>query len=221
MSTSLWPRPIPAWFWPWAAWYLGRDQFKGHAREAALRPKDAPARIPAWAWARLALIAAGKPAPPPPPKPIRVKALDALRGKLGTTESPAGSNRCWASTWYGFVSPWCAMAVTWAYVTSGSKTLVRGARYAYVPYIVADAKAGRNGLRVTTDPEPGDLVCYDWETDGTADHVGLFEGWFDDSRRTFKAIEGNTSLGNDSNGGAVMRRIRDRRQVAVFVKVKE
>ncbi len=65
-----WPLPIPAWFWKWAAWYLGRDEYKVHARDPKLRPKGAPARIPAWAWARLALIVAGKPAPPAPkPKP--------------------------------------------------------------------------------------------------------------------------------------------------------
>lgn len=46
------PSPIPAWFWPWARWYLGRNEFKGHARDPRLRPKEAPARIPAWAWAR-------------------------------------------------------------------------------------------------------------------------------------------------------------------------
>ena len=54
------------------------------------------------------------------------------------------------------------MAVTRAYVEAGSKGFVRGVRWAYVPYIVADAAAGVNGLARTFSPRPGDLVCFDW-----------------------------------------------------------
>lgn len=43
-------RPVPAWFWVWARWYLGRSEFKGHARDPKLRPASAPKLIPAWAW---------------------------------------------------------------------------------------------------------------------------------------------------------------------------
>lgn len=39
-------------FFTWARWYLGRSEFKGHAREPGLRP-DVPRRIPAAWWKRL------------------------------------------------------------------------------------------------------------------------------------------------------------------------
>jgi len=150
--------------------------------------------------------------------PLRVKALKNLTAHLGEKEFPPGSNRVpWASIWYGVIGPWCAMSVTRAYVDAGSKTFKRGQRYAYVPYIVGDARAGRNGLTLTTNPQPGDLVCYDWERNGIADHVGLFEKWTGQS--TFEAIEGNTAVGNDSNGGEVMRLSRQRSQVQAFVHV--
>jgi hypothetical protein len=97
---------------------------------------------------------------------------------------------------------------------------VKGARYAYVPYIVNDARLGKNGLSITSSPKRGDLVCYDWSRDGEYDHIGVFEGWT--SGRVFEAIEGNTSLSDNSNGGEVMRRERDAgSQATIFVRVKE
>jgi hypothetical protein len=99
----------------------------------------------------------------------------------------------------------------------GSKAFTRMKRYAYVPYIVADGRRGINWLSVTHDPHPGDLVCFDWEGNGVADHVGLYEK--DLAGSNFQTVEGNTALGNDSNGGEVMRRTRDTSQVQAFVHV--
>jgi len=153
-----------------------------------------------------------------PDVPQRVKALNWLSAKIGDKEHPAGSNRIvWASEWYGLIGPWCAMAVTRAYVEAGSKTFAKGRRYAYVPFIVNDAHHAVNGLALTTDPQPGDLCCFDWQGDGLADHVGLFVKWTDAARSQFESVEGNTAVGNDSNGGEVMRRNRQKSQVQRFV----
>jgi peptidoglycan hydrolase-like protein with peptidoglycan-binding domain len=153
-----------------------------------------------------------------PAIPLRQKALTEAKKHLGVKESPAGSNRCKFSTWYGILGPWCAMFCTWCYDTVGSKAFIRGSRYAYVPYIVQDARRGTNGLAITNSPQPGDLVCFDWTKDGTSDHVGLFEAWTKKAGE-FTAIEGNTGIGNDSNGGQVMRRTRNRGSVQAFVRV--
>lgn len=151
-------------------------------------------------------------------KPMRIKALTNAVACLGQKERPANSNKVpWASEWYGVIGPWCAMAVSRWYVDAGSKVFKRGKYYSYVPSIVADAHAGRNSLAVTLNPEPGDLVCYDWNKDKVADHIGLFESW--DTKPNFTAIEGNTALGNDSNGGEVMRRARNTSDVLTFVHV--
>jgi hypothetical protein len=80
-----------------------------------------------------------------------------------------------------------------------------------------DAVAGRHDLSVTRKPQPGDAVIYDLPTtvgDSLANHVGIFERWLDDDRRTFTAIEGNA--GND---GKVVRATRDRAIVTVFIRV--
>jgi hypothetical protein len=140
-------------------------------------------------------------------RPLREKALERLEGEIGYHETGQNNNKF--GKWYGMnFQPYCAMAVTWAYVLEGSKAFVKGSRYAYCPYIVNDARAGRYGLSVTKDPLPGDLVLYNWDGDWDADHVGLFKRWLKKGVR-FTAVEANTSpddSGNQSNGGGVYLR---------------
>jgi hypothetical protein len=157
-------------------------------------------------------------------QPAREAALYRAISQLGVKESPAGSNQVKYTDWYGMVGPWCAMFCTWSYDASGgpgSASFDRNqARYAYVPYIVADARGGRYGLSTTGTPKPGDLVAYDWARNGEYDHVGFFEKWT--GSHTFTAIEGNTSTSNNSNGGEVQRRQRDvNGQAVTFIRVAE
>lgn len=139
---------------------------------------------------------------------------------VGTHESPAGSNLNPFGAWYGANGvPWCAEFVSFCAHTVGSKF-----RYAYVPYVVADAKGHRNGLRILSHSEVqrGDAVCFDWpgESPGVADHIGLFDEWIDAT--TFRTIEGNTSsdaAGDQSNGGEVCRKERSVTDVQAFVRI--
>jgi CHAP domain len=189
---------------------------KPHAGEMAMDANAA--NLIAEAYARFH--------PKPAPKAtVREQALDGATGWLGYTENPAGSNHTTFGEWYGMdLQPWCAMFVTYCYEVEagGSPSFTRGSRYAYVPYIVADAAKASNGLTIIQAPIPGDFVCYDWERDGTFDHVGLFESGTPGS---FTAVEGNTSSddnGSQSNGGGVYRRQRSTSQAGVvFVRVAE
>lgn len=152
---------------------------------------------------------------------VGLRMLNEARAHLGTKEAPPGSNQVLFSRWYGLVGSWCAMFVSYC-GAKFSKTFAKGVHYAYVPYIVADARAGRNNLRIAhiSEVRSGDIVCYDWpgESPGTADHTGLFEEWIVKGS-TFHAIEGNTAVGNESDGGEVMRRQRDVTLVQAFVRV--
>jgi hypothetical protein len=158
---------------------------------------------------------------------LRETALGIAIEELGYHESPSGSNLNKYGDWYGTNGqPWCAMFVTWAIVNAADELATdagafeRAVRYSYVPYIVADARAGHYGLSTTDDPIPGDIVCYDWQWDTVYDHVGLFEYWLDGT--SFSAIEGNTSAGSNSNGGEVQRRERTRSgQGTVFVHAQQ
>jgi hypothetical protein len=155
--------------------------------------------------------------------------------QLGVKESPAGSNHVKFGIWYGIVGAWCAMFVSWVHVMAKvGKTFAKGSRYAYVPYIVADARAGRNGLRLSSGPRSGVIACYDWDHNGVADHTGICADAADLAKfcsreygsavnrfghptsAQFWAIEGNTAVGNDSNGGEVMIRLRNRSDVQAF-----
>jgi CHAP domain len=143
--------------------------------------------------------------------------------QLGIKESPMNSNQCKYTQWYGMLGPWCAMFVSWCDAHGGkpTPTFIKGQEYAYVPYIVSDARLGANGLSIVSTPKPGDLVCYDWAWDGEYDHVGIVEEP-PDASGNFEAIEGNTSTSNNSNGGQVMRRSRNKKsQATVFVRVRE
>jgi hypothetical protein len=51
-----WPLPIPKWFWPWAKWQRERMTYPSRAAWLAKRPESAKARVPDWAWVRLAAM---------------------------------------------------------------------------------------------------------------------------------------------------------------------
>ena len=146
-------------------------------------------------------------------------ALKVAREYVGVKENPPGSNKVMFSEWYGVVGPWCAMFLTYCMVQAGSKTFAKGTRYAYCPYILTDAKQNR-GMTVVQpdDARSGDIVLYSWNNDGVANHVGLVatppKGGI-----SFLALEGNTGVGADSDGGEVMVRQRHIKDVIAFVRV--
>jgi len=133
-------------------------------------------------------------------KPLREKALTQMKKLVGVTERPPESNHVPEVTfWWGADSPsnagtgpaWCAMTVSKAYILAGSKAFTRGGFCAYVPTIVGTALAARNGLTVTLDPQPGDLVCFDWDGRNFStgnNHIGMFVSG---TKSSFKTIEGN------------------------------
>lgn len=149
------------------------------------------------------------------------KAITLAAHFIGVKESPPGSNDQMFGKWYGENGvPWCAIFQSYILSHCG-----RPFRYAYVPAIVADAKLGRNKMRtiayseVAANIKAGHpvLVCFDWNHDGIADHVGMVEKVVDGT--TFQTIEGNTGDTNFSNGGEVMRATRYTSEVQAFVLI--
>ena len=150
----------------------------------------------------------------------RLLALEWARGEIGTREDPPGTNRTPYGRWYGWDGvAWCFIFVSNAYSVGGLPM-----HMAYCPYGVAAARAGTGGWSVVVNPEPGDIVFYDWaDADPDADHVGLFEQWIDRANGIFMAVEGNTSAGtsgSQSNGGGVYRRERYTRDVVLFARYR-
>lgn len=140
--------------------------------------------------------------------------LELARTQIGYREQ--SGNRTKYGEWYGWHgwgAPWCAVFVSWCISHSGGKF-----HWAYCPYIVENARNGEEKTWVTNNPQPGHMVCYDWNYDGTFDHIGFFDKWIDRDAGTFATIEGNTSSGNagsQSNGGGVYARSRSTRTARV------
>ena len=146
-------------------------------------------------------------------------AFDFAMSELGEGEQPPGSNRTAYTDWYGVVGPWGVIFASWCYVNAGSRAFAPGRRYCYAPHLLGDAQRSHRNLSLTDDPLQGDLVVYDLDGDGVADHVGMFDAWRDSAARELRAIEGVSSAAGE-NGGEVMLRNRSIDQVLAFVHVR-
>lgn len=118
---------------------------------------------------------------------------------LGYKESPANSNMTKFGKWIGLQGqPWCMSAVQyWANNSGVQLPLKTGSCKALM-----DA-AKRVGQWVTSDYKTGDILIFQWKNG--LRHCGIVVSV---ATNELKTIEGNTAVGNDSNGGEVMLRNR-------------
>lgn len=141
----------------------------------------------------------------------RVLAL--ARGELGVTERPAGSNKVKYNTAYygrevsGAGYPWCCTFVWWLFQQAGaSKLFFGGGKTAYCPALLTHHKE----QVVRGDYRPGDVIFFNFSGKTGAAHVGICEKW---DGTNITTIDGNTGSGNEANGGAVMRRTRNKKYI--------
>jgi hypothetical protein len=136
---------------------------------------------------------------------MRKQLVAFAKAETGTKENPAGTNQVKYTVWYGMTGAWCAMYISWLLAV---KLKVKFWRYAYVPYVVADSIKHKSKMFQVhpNDTMPGDLMCADWSRDGVYDHIGIVTSRMSGSE--WSTNEGNTAIGNDSNGGEVMNRER-------------
>lgn len=116
-----------------------------------------------------------------------------FESQIGVSEDPPDSNNVIYNTdFYGnAVSgpqyPWCVAFVWDGFRECGmSENFCGGQKTAYCPYIVTYAKL--SGQWVIAAYKWGDLLLYDWDGDGVADHIGFCYA-VDGS--TLTTIEGN------------------------------
>ncbi len=149
-------------------------------------------------------------------KASRIRAY--AREYLGLKENPPNSNNVIFNTdFYGYevngiAYSWCVSA-WWDIFRmlgaselfyGGGKTASCGELRSY---------AIQHGQWVTSSYRLGDLVIYDWELNGklNTDHAGFVQSVSPDGKLV--TLEGNTGIGNDSNGGEFMERTRSLRNV--------
>ena len=92
-------------------------------------------------------------------------------------------------SWYGFNSrvEWCACFVSWCYGQMGlSEPRFAGCQSQGIPWFQSHGQWGARGY---DNLAPGDAIFFDWDLDGSADHVGIVVGT--DGSRVY-TIEGNS-----------------------------
>lgn len=149
----------------------------------------------------------------------RQDVLNKAQSQNGTVESPPNSNKTAYGLWYQpnlNGQKWCAMFVSWVFHHAGhplghiqTKNGIHHCQSAHNYY--------KEKGKITSNPQPGDIVIYDWEGNGYADHIGIFIKWTNAAQTAIEAWEGNTSTSNNSDGGGVMKRIRSRNLIKSFI----
>ena len=141
--------------------------------------------------------------------------LAVARKEIGVKESPAGSNNVKYNTAYygqevwdgkaGGKYPWCVAFLWWVFHQAEADGLFYGGKKtASCSVLMSYAQA--HGQWVTSGYRAGDIVIMDFPGNkARTDHCGIVLTALTDGVRT---IEGNTGVGNDSNGGEVMERTR-------------
>lgn len=92
-------------------------------------------------------------------------------------------------SWYGFDSrvEWCATFVSWLLAQAGySEPKFASCQSQGVPYF---SNNGRWASRGYEHIAPGDVIFFDWESDGNSDHIGIVIGT--DGNRVY-TVEGNS-----------------------------
>jgi cell wall-associated NlpC family hydrolase len=137
-----------------------------------------------------------------------LRALSVAEGEIGVTEQPPGSNdgpriadyrSAVAGSYAG--APWCAYFVSWAAAQAGAPIGPCGQGLGSVAGITDWA---RSTGRLTSDPQPGDLILFGTE------HVGIVESVNADG--TLTTVEGNASNG-------VRREVHPRSDATGFVRL--
>lgn len=100
--------------------------------------------------------------------------------------------------------PYCAMFVSWCLDRAG----IKAHGFPTASCVTIDNATKSQQLGNKRNAKAGDIVLFDWDGDGSPDHVGFVEL----NRGSYiQTIEGNTSSGSkgsQSNGGGVYRRTR-------------
>ena len=116
-------------------------------------------------------------------RPGNTAIVDIAKRQVGNV----GGQPYWS--WYGFNSrvEWCACFVSWCYGQMGlSEPRFAACQSQGIPWFTSRRQWGARGYE---NIAPGDAIFFDWDLDGSADHVGLVIGT--DGSRVY-TVEGNS-----------------------------
>lgn len=116
-------------------------------------------------------------------RPGNQAVVDLAKSQVGNV----GGYPYWS--WYGFGSrvEWCACFVSWCYGQMGlSEPRFAACQSQGIPWFQSHGQWGARGY---DNLAPGDAIFFDWDLDGSADHVGIVIGT--DGSRVY-TVEGNS-----------------------------
>jgi len=131
---------------------------------------------------------------------LRKRALGYAKADVGTLEAPNNAIK-YNSWWTGGGNDggaYCVRAASYWYFKAGSVAVARGSRWENTDVLLADAKAGRNGVHLTADPDPGAVFVIDFDGHSDPDHCGIFVKDLGSGR--FQSVEANALLANGKQG---------------------
>lgn len=146
------------------------------------------------------------------------KVIDLALSQVGITELPPGSNKTKYGEWFGWNGvEWCAIFASWCYAQAGFPLGNVGFLKGFSGVETGLFHWTKTG-ELTKTPHAGDIFIIDFNGDGKPDHTGLFVKDIDGIK--FESIEGNTSKGNQANGGQVQHRFEREYSKCVFIHPK-
>lgn len=144
------------------------------------------------------------------------RVLDIAELQLDYAEHPAGSNRTKYGRFMGLDGqPWCLSFIVWCFRKAGFNLYDKtGSCTAFVKQYRENSPK----QIVTKDYQPGDIVFFDFSGNRRkTEHVGIVKR-VSATGSTLTTIEGNTSTGDNANGGCVMQRQRQTRFVTCAIR---
>jgi hypothetical protein len=125
---------------------------------------------------------------------MRRRALRIIKAEVGTMERGGNTNRIKYNKWWGWGPvAYCVIGISWAWVKAGSTAFKRGSRWAGTDLMLADAKAGRNGIHLTSSPRAGCPGVIDFSGKSDPDHAITFIKWANTTKTLVATAEFNTS----------------------------
>lgn len=147
------------------------------------------------------------------------KVIAIAKREIGVTEVPFNTNKTKYGQWFGLNGvAWCGIFVSWCFDKAGFPLGNIGFSKGFAGCQTAYDHFKKSG-EITTNPQPGDIVLFDWNGDKRYDHVGIFVSW-KAKGQSFCTVEGNTSPTNASNGGCVMDMTRTMSNNQIFIHPK-
>lgn len=135
---------------------------------------------------------------------LQNKIINGAKKHLGYKEL-AGNNNIFGKHFGQNNVAWCYLFVSYILIVEA------GMKISPCSYVPTGFNWYKKNSKLFKDPQPADLVFFDFDKDGIPEHIGICIK--DNLNGTITTIEGNTSSGvkgSQDNGDGVYQRIRNK-----------